>query len=112
MSLLIHWVVEALTLLAIPYVVPGFRVANLGTALVAAVILGLVNVIIRPILILLTLPINILTLGLFTLVINALLLKLVASMVSGFTIDGLWPAIFAGIILSVVNMLFGGMWER
>lgn len=111
MSLIIHWVVVALTLLAIPYVVPGVRVPNLGTAMVAAAVLGLINVIIKPVLVFLTLPINILTLGLFTLVINALLLKLVAGLVSGFAIDGFWPALLGGLILSVVSVVLGGLWE-
>jgi putative membrane protein len=111
MSLIIHWAIVALTILAIPYVVPGVRVASLGTAVMAAAVLGVINVIIKPILIFLTLPINLLTLGLFTLVINALLLKLAASLVSGFSIDGFWHALLGGLILSVVSLVFGGLWE-
>lgn len=111
MSLIIHWVVVALALLAIPYIVPGVQIANLGTALVAAAVLGLINVVIKPLLVILTLPINVLTLGLFTLVINAILLKLAAGLVPGFTIVGFWPALLGGLILSIVAIVFGGLWD-
>ena len=111
MSMIVHWAVVAATLLAIPYLVSGFQVAGIGTALVAAAVLGFVNLFFKPILIFLTLPINILTLGLFTFIINALMLKMAAGLVSGFEIKGLWPAIFGGLILSLVNMLLSGLWE-
>jgi putative membrane protein len=110
-SLILHWFVVALTLLAIPYVISGVRVSGLSSALIAAVVLGLVNVVIRPILIFLTLPINLLTLGLFTLVINALMLKLVAGLVPGFEITGLWAALLAALLLSIVTLVFGGLWD-
>lgn len=109
MSLLLRWLISAVALLGITQVVPGFRVASFGTALVASLILGLVNVIVRPILLILTLPLNILTLGLFTFVINALMLLLAASLVSGFSIAGFWPALLAALILSIVNLLLGPM---
>lgn len=106
MSWLVHWLVIALALLGIAYVVPGFRVSSLGVAIVAAAILGIINLIIRPILLVLALPINLLTLGLFTFVINALMLKLAAALVPGFTIVGFWPALLGAIVLAVINAFF------
>ena len=87
------------------YVVPGISVKNFYSALVAALILGLVNAVIRPLLILLTLPVNILTLGLFTLVINALMLWLVASIVKGFDVKNFVAAFFGALILWAVSWL-------
>jgi putative membrane protein len=106
MGFLLHWVVVAATLLAIPYFVPGFVIGGFGVAMVAAAVLGVVNVLIKPILFILTLPITILTLGLFTFVINALMLKLAAALVPGFRIHGLWPALVGGLILSVVGIVY------
>lgn len=106
MSWLIHWLVIALALLGIAYFVPGFRVSSIGVAIAAAAILGIINLVIRPILLVLTLPINILTLGLFTFVINALMLKLAAALVPGFAIIGFWPALLGALVLAVVNAFF------
>ncbi len=91
------------------YVIPGVAVNGFLVAVVVAVILSIVNFIIKPIVTLLTLPINILTLGLFTLVINALMILLVSSIVPGFLVTGLWPAVLFGIVLSLVNGLLGTM---
>lgn len=103
MSILINWVVSALAILVTAYVLPGVQVSSFTSALVAAVVLGVVNAFIKPILIVLTLPITILTLGLFTLVLNALLILLTAKLVPGFGVDGfLWAFLFS-IILSLVN---------
>lgn len=100
MKLLIRWLINALLLLLIAYVVDGIFVTGIGVALLTALILGLVNALIRPLLLLVTLPVNILTLGFFTLVINALLLWLVSSFIQGFTIVGFWPAFWGALILS------------
>ncbi len=105
MLLLIRWLINAITLLIIAHVLPGFHFASFYSALITALVLGLVNVIIRPFLILLTLPINILTLGLFTLIINALMLWLVASIVKGFTIDTFSTAVWAALILWVISFV-------
>lgn len=105
MSLILVWFVIAAALLVTAYVVPGFRVRNAGTALMAALVVGLVNAILRPILLLLTLPINILTLGLFTFVINAALLKLAAAVVPDFEIDGWGPAILGAVVMTVSRLL-------
>lgn len=103
MSFLIKWLVNALAIGITAYLLPGVRVSGVFAALVAALVLGLVNIFIRPLLLLLTLPLNILTLGLFTLVINALLIMLVAALVPGFSVRGFWWAVLFGLVLAVVN---------
>lgn len=103
MSLIINLLLSALAVMISAYVLPGVTVENFWTALVVAVAMGIVNAILKPILVILTLPINILTLGLFTLVINAVLVLLVSSFVPGFHVDGfLWALVF-GLVLSLVN---------
>lgn len=103
MAFLIKWLVNALAIGITAYLLPGVRVSGLFAALVTALVLGLVNIFIRPLLLLLTLPLNILTLGLFTLVINALLILLVAAVVPGFSVRGFWWAVLFGLVLAVVN---------
>ena len=103
LKLLLVWVINAVALLAVPYVMPGIKVADLTTALIAAVVLGLVNAVIRPILILLTLPATIITLGLFIFVINGLLFWFVGSYLQGFTVSGFWPGVFGAIVYSIVS---------
>ena len=104
MSLILSWIINAAALLVIANVVPGFGVDGLYTALVAALVLGLVNALIRPVLFLLTLPITIVTLGVFALVINALMIWLVSTIVKGFHVDGFLPAFLAALLLWVVSM--------
>ena len=105
MGILINWIISAIVIFGISYFLPGVHIANFTTALVAALVLGIINAFIKPLLVILTLPINLLTLGLFTFVINALLILLASSIVSGFVVDGfLWALIFS-IILSVVNSI-------
>lgn len=107
---ILRWLINAAFLMFIPYIVPGVSINNFYTALVAALILAFVNAIIKPILVILTLPINLLTLGLFVLVINGLLFWFVSSFVKGFIVTGFWPAFWAALIFSifsiVLNMLF------
>ena len=103
MRLLALWLINALALLALPYLLPSIHVAGFGTALWVAVLLGLVNAVMRPLLVLLTLPITLLTLGLFILVINGVLFLLVAQLVDGFAVDGLWSGVFGAILYSVVS---------
>ena len=107
MNILIKILATAAALLLVAYLVPGFAVASFYTALIVAIVLGLVNLIIKPIVVILTLPINILTLGLFTFVINALLLWFVASFIDGFSIDGFIPAFLGALIISIVSWLVG-----
>ncbi len=101
-----QWIVSALAIAITSYLLPGAQVTMIG-ALVVTVVLALLNTFIKPIIFVLTLPITILTIGLFTLVINALLVMLAASIVPGFAIDGFWTALFFAIILSLINMFFG-----
>lgn len=105
MYLVFRWILNALALMAVAYLVPGIGVDSFWSALIAALVLGLVNALLRPILLILTLPVNILTLGLFTLVINGFLLWLVGTMVKGFTVDGLVPALLGALVLWAVSML-------
>lgn len=103
--LLLRWLVNALGLMLVAYYVAGFSVSSFYTALIIAVVLGLVNAVIRPVVLLLTLPVNILTLGLFTFVVNALMIWFVATIVKGFEVTGFWPALYAALILWFVSLL-------
>jgi putative membrane protein len=109
MRLLIVWLINALALLAVSYLMPSVQVSSFGAALVAALVLGLVNAVIRPVLVLLTLPATLLTLGLFIFVINGLLFLGVAHLLEGFYVAGLWPAILAAILFSVVSWLLSAL---
>jgi putative membrane protein len=102
-SLITRLLLNILALLLVAYVVPGIVVDGFFTALIVAVLLGLLNIFIKPILVLLTLPITILTLGLFTFVINALLFWFVASFVEGFAVSGFWIALLGTILYSIVS---------
>ena len=104
-KLLVHWVLSALCLLLVAHFVPGFFVRGFGTALIAAVVIGLVNATIGMLLKIITFPLTIVTFGIFWLVINALMLKFAALFVPGFEVRGLWPAFWGGLILSVLNMI-------
>ena len=104
MKLIFRWLINAIALLIVANVVPGFGVDSFYTALIAALVLGLVNALIRPILLILTLPINILSLGLFTFVLNALMVWLVSTIVKGFTVEGFVPAFLAALALWIVSM--------
>ena len=96
MRLLLHWLVNALALLALPYVFTTIKVDSFTTALIAALVLGLINTLIRPLLVLLTLPVTILTLGLFIFVINGLLFWAVGSFMPGFHVGGFWSGVLVG----------------
>ncbi len=104
-SFLIRWLATALGIGVAAQVLPGIQVDGLWPTVVAALLLGLVNVTLRPILLLLTLPLTVLTLGLFALVINGAMLALVASVVKGVHVAGFWSAIFGAIIISLVGSL-------
>ena len=105
MRLLLKWLIMAASIIIAAYFIPGVRVGSFLSALWVALFLGIVNILIRPILILVTLPINILTLGLFTFVINAALILLASSVIKGFEVAGFWWALLYSIVLSVVNSL-------
>ena len=103
MRLILTWLANAVALVALPYLFTRIHVASFGTALVAALVLGLVNTLIRPILVILTLPATLLTLGLFIFVINALLFWFVGAFVPGFVVGGFWAAFFGAIVYSIVS---------
>jgi len=103
MKLLLVWLINALALMAVAYLLPGIAVESFVTALVAALVLGLVNAVIRPVLVLLTLPATVLTLGLFIFVINGLLFWFVGSFISGFVVAGFWWGVFGAIVYSLVS---------
>jgi len=104
-KLLAHWILSALCLLLVAHFVPGFFVRGFGTALIAAVVIGLVNGTLGVLVKIITFPITVLTFGIFWLVINALMLKFASIFVPGFEVRGLWPAFWGGLILSVLNMI-------
>lgn len=103
MTLILHWIVSTIAVLIGDYLIPGVSVNGFGPAFVVAVVLGALNLFLKPILIILTLPINILTLGLFTLVINTLLVLLTAKIVPGFSVNSFGSAFLFGIVMTVVG---------
>lgn len=103
MRLLLTWLINAAALFAVPYLLQSVRVESFAAALFAVLILGLINTLIRPILVLLTLPVTVLTLGLFIFVINGLLFWLVGSFVSGFYVAGFWSAVGGALLYSVIS---------
>jgi putative membrane protein len=105
MKILLAWIINALALLALPYLFTSIRIDSFTTAMIVALVLGLVNAVIRPILILLTLPVTVVTLGLFIFVINGLLFWFVASFIEGFFVAGFWPAVFGAIVYSLISWL-------
>ena len=107
MQIIVHVLVTAVLLFILGKLVDGIEVRNGRAALVGAIVLGLVNALVRPILILLTLPVTIITLGLFLLVVNALMLMLAAALVKGFAIDGFLPALWGAVGLAIMNLLVG-----
>ena len=104
MTFIARWLINMVAILLIAYLLPRLVwVDSLGTALIAALLLGMVNAVLRPVLIILTLPLTLLTLGLFLLLINGLMLWLVAALVSGFHVNGFWGAVFGSILISIVS---------
>lgn len=103
MYLILQWILSALSLLIVAHIVPGFLVRSFGSALLAALVIGLVNATLGIVLKVLTFPLTIVTFGLFLLVINALMIMLASSILSGFHVSGFWPAFFGGIVLALVN---------
>ena len=103
-GLFFKWIGLALAMMFVGWVIPGITISNFVTALLAAAVIALVNVFIKPVLIFLTLPINILTLGLFILIINALLFMFVAYLVPGVEVNGFWNAFFGALLLSILSL--------
>jgi putative membrane protein len=109
--LLINWLISALSLVIVANVIPGFELSGFGAALIASIVIGFVNGTLGFLLKIVTFPLTIVTLGLFWLVINALMLKLAAALVPGFRINGFWPAFFGAIVLTLVNLVFRRLLE-
>ena len=105
-KIIINLLLSAALLWVIAWIFPGVSINGFGTAIIAALVLGLINAVIKPVIELLTLPLTAITLGLFSLVINALMLSLTSVIVSGFRIDSFLTAFFASIVLSLLNLLF------
>ena len=102
-GILVRWLVQTAAITIAAYLLDGIHVEGFFSAFFAAVILGILNAFFRPILIIITLPVNILTLGLFTFVINALLLMMVSGVIPGFEVHGFWSAVFGSLIISLVS---------
>ena len=110
MGFILRLVLNAIVLLLVAHLIQGIRVTGFGVALIAALVLGLLNALVKPLLFILTLPLNVLTLGLFTFVINAFILWLAAALVPGFAIDHFFPtAILAAVVMALVNLVISLM---
>lgn len=112
MSILISILVNTLAVLVTSYILPGIHIASFWTAVFVAIVLGIVNAILRPIIFILTLPINILTLGLFSFVIMGALVYLVSAIVPGFTVDNFWWAILFALLVALVNWVFSSIFRK
>lgn len=104
-GIVLRWLVLTLAIMVAAYLIRGIAVKNFFNALLAAAMLGILNAFFRPILIILTLPINILTLGLFTFVINAVLLMMASGVIGGFAVQGFWPALLGSLLISLISWL-------
>ena len=109
LRLIVTWILNALALFVLPYVIPSIHVESFGIALVAALVLAFINTLIRPILVLLTLPVTLLTLGLFIFVINGLLFWFVGSFVPGFHVAGFWTGVFGAIVYSIISWVLSAL---
>jgi putative membrane protein len=108
MKFLIQILISAISVLVTGYLMPGIKIDGFSTALVVAVVLAILNVFLKPVLVLLSIPATIFTLGLFLLVINAVIILIASKMVDGFHVSGFWSALFFSIVLSVINAILGG----
>jgi putative membrane protein len=111
MKLLVRWLLLAAALLLVAYLYPGVSVTSFGTAMVAALVLGLLNTVVRPLLVLLTLPVTLLTLGLFLFVINAVLFWATALVLDGFNVNGFFAALVGSVIYSLCGMVIDSAME-
>lgn len=105
--MIMNLIINALGFYVTAYLVPGVHIENLETLAVVAIVWGVLSIILKPLLIILTLPVNILTLGLFTFVINAFLIMLMGSLVKGFRVDSFGVALLAAVVLSLLNVVLG-----
>jgi putative membrane protein len=111
-SFLVHWLVVAVGLWVATYLVPGVSVASGSALAVGALVLGFVNAVIRPLLTFLTLPLTLLTLGLFYLVVNAAAFGLAAALVPGFSVGSFWAALFGALVVSIVSWMVGAFMTK
>lgn len=112
MKLIIRWLLLAAALLLVAYLYPGVSVSSFGAAMIAALVLGLLNTLVRPLLVLLTLPVTVVTLGLFLFVINALMFWSAAGVLSGFNVTGFGAALVGSVIYSLCSMVIDVAMER
>lgn len=103
--LVVKWLILTIAIMLASYLIDGIRVSGFFSAFFTAAVLGILNMFFRPILLILTLPINILTLGLFTFVINALMLMMASGVIPGFQVNGFWPAVLGSLVISLVNWI-------
>jgi putative membrane protein len=108
-GILIRWLILTVAILSAAYLLDGMEVRGFTSAFFAAAVLGILNAVLRPVLIILTLPLNILSLGLFTFVINAFLLKMASGVIPGFEVHGFWPALFGSLIISLASWLLSSL---
>lgn len=109
MMIIVQLILSALAIGISAYLVPGVVLSGPFAAIVVAIVLGIINIFVKPILFILTLPINVLTLGLFSFILNALLIMLASSIVPGFDVGGFWAALIFSIVLSLVTIVFGSL---
>ena len=109
MRLILLWLLNAVALLAVAYLMPSIRVASFGSAMIAALVLGLINAVLRPLLVVLTLPATLLTLGLFLFVINGLMFWLAGSMLEGFHVGGFWSGVFGAVLYSIFSSVLSSL---
>lgn len=109
MQFMIQWGITSISLWVASHIFGGIKFSSTSALVVSALLLGFANAVLRPLLLILTFPLTLLTLGLFVLVINALMLQLVSSLVKGFTVSGFWTAFWASIFISVMSLGLGAM---
>jgi len=109
LRLLVVWLINTAALVAVAYLIPSVSIASFTAALIAALVLGLVNAVVRPILVLLTLPVTVLTLGLFIFVLNGLLFWAVGSFVEGFHVAGFWSGVLGAVVFSLVSWVLSAL---
>ena len=111
MHILLQWLVNAVAVYATAHILDGIHIKSFGAAIIVALVLGLVNAVVRPVLVFLSIPSIIVTLGLFLLVINALLLQLSAALVTGFSIDGFWWAVAGSVVISAISWMLSSLFN-
>jgi putative membrane protein len=112
LKLLLKWLLSAAALLGVAYIYGGVTVASFGTAMVAALIIGLLNMLVRPILVILTIPVTLITLGLFLFVVNALMFWAASGLVGGFHVNGFWAALLGSLIYSALGLVIDAVLEK